>query len=360
MKPSVMRWMATGRSRLVLNATSDVSCQARALSSSAIRLSQSKEENRATSKQELFFDSKVQDLLKRLTGLDAAKVFRVAKLGQKISAPTYAFLTEKELKETQRKARQEALKKLQMPPVMDVRSEDTDVLEVDEAIQGYDSAKLVFTDITFGIHDRDRLIVTRDPDGTLRQASPAQRDRLNQIYFPKEGRKVNCPPMFEPENLEEILVPNRYLYVLDRNCAQFEPDHPVYIRTAQIVFEHVNANGHFEALWSTRHFGPLVFHLVWEKKVDDLLTHYLHKRNLKSVNDLLRLYVQFYPACKFSKIESGLHQPYNRDSTIESLRQFINLESHKPTKLRGALEVMLEVEESNKQATLGTDQAHGS
>ena len=44
----------------------------------------------------------------------------------------------------------------------------------------------------------------RDPDGTLRHASPEQRDRLNQIYFPKEGRNVDAPGMFLEENLGMI------------------------------------------------------------------------------------------------------------------------------------------------------------
>ena len=43
----------------------------------------------------------------------------------------------------------------------------------------------------------------RDPDGTLRHADPDQRDRLNQIYFPKEGRKVDQPGIFKEENLGE-------------------------------------------------------------------------------------------------------------------------------------------------------------
>ena len=41
------------------------------------------------------------------------------------------------------------------------RSNETEVIEEDPAIQGFDGARLVFTDITFGVHDRDRLIVVR-------------------------------------------------------------------------------------------------------------------------------------------------------------------------------------------------------
>ena len=47
---------------------------------------------------------------------------------------------------------------------------------------------MVFTDISFGVHDRERLVVVREADGTLRQAEWEERDRVNQIYFPKKGR----------------------------------------------------------------------------------------------------------------------------------------------------------------------------
>ena len=79
------------------------------------------------------------------------------------------------------------------------------------------------------------------------------------------------PAMFKKENLEDILRLDRYLYVLDRNCEQFEPDHPLYIATAEAVYDHINLNSYYDALWSTRHFGPMVFYFVWEKKCDDLI-----------------------------------------------------------------------------------------
>ena len=93
------------------------------------------------------------------------------------------------------------------------RSEIDVVLERDPAIKGYDASPIVFTDITFGVHDRDRIIVVREPDGTLREASWEQRDRANQIYFPTEERKLDVPAMFEPEKLKDIL--GEWLLVLE-------------------------------------------------------------------------------------------------------------------------------------------------
>jgi len=305
-------------------------------------------------KASLFFDSGVQTRLARLTGMDYSKVFRVAKLGKKIAAPTYAFLTQKELEQEQAKALAKAKVKLQMPPVLDARSEETDILEVDPAIQGFDGVQLVFTDITFGVHDRDRFIVVRDPDGTLRHASPEQRDRLNQIYFPKEGRNVDAPGMFLEENLEVLLKQKRYLRILDRNCAQFEPDHPDYIRVAEMVYDRVDTNGDYTDLWSTRHYGPMVFHLVWQRKVDNLLTHYLQSVNKvaetrwESIADVLNLYVKFHTNSKLCEHLSS-ETVLDKDETEKLLRQFITLESKKPFKLKGALESLLEADEANRK-----------
>ena len=44
--------------------------------------------------------------------------------------------------------------RLQIPPFMKAREPITDVLSSDPELQGLDSSKLIFTDITFGVKDR--------------------------------------------------------------------------------------------------------------------------------------------------------------------------------------------------------------
>ena len=78
----------------------------------------------------------------------------------------------------------------------------------------------------------------------------------------------------------QILGPNCYLYVLDRNCVQFEPDHPAYVRTAHLVYDHVDANSVYDVLQSTRHYGPMVFYLVWEKRCDNIIIYYIKDHKL--------------------------------------------------------------------------------
>lgn len=49
---------------------------------------------------------------------------------------------------------------------------------------------------------QERFIVVREPNGTLRKATWDERDRLIQVYFPKEGRKLTAPLIFKEENLK--------------------------------------------------------------------------------------------------------------------------------------------------------------
>ncbi len=40
-----------------------------------------------------------------------------------------------------------------------------------------------------------------------------------------------------------------------------------HIRTAELVYNHINEHKHFHALESSRHFGPMVFYLCWNRQV---------------------------------------------------------------------------------------------
>ena len=71
---------------------------------------------------------------------------------------------------------------------------------------GHDTAKYMFVDSKLGVHDRDRLMVTREPSGALRHMTEEERERLNQIYFPKPGRRIKPPVLFEIENLEKVHI----------------------------------------------------------------------------------------------------------------------------------------------------------
>ena len=214
-------------------------------------------------------------------------------------------------------------------------------------ILGFDSARYVFTDITFGIHDRDRIIVVREPDGTLRSSTWAERDRMNHIYFPTEGRAHKPSRIFDLETLKETLGPDTYLYVLDKNCVQFEPDHPTYVETAQYVYDFIDTMGHFEVLHSTRHYGPMVFHLVWEKRADNLIVYYLKKLQLEEASKVVHLYKIIHPDSRIDKI-SDLSTENNQ---IKLVRSYIRNESRKETMLHATLESMIETLKRNRKVS---------
>ena len=106
------------------------------------------------SKENLFFNSEVQALLKKLTGLNYEKVYSRKKLGNEPQRPIYQFMTDEELNEAMMEVEKKANMKLVMPPVMEERSRSSTVLEKDEMLSGFDTSKYVFTDISFGIPGR--------------------------------------------------------------------------------------------------------------------------------------------------------------------------------------------------------------
>uniref|UniRef100_A0A4W5P814 Mitochondrial ribosomal protein S22 n=1 Tax=Hucho hucho TaxID=62062 RepID=A0A4W5P814_9TELE len=99
-----------------------------------------------------FMDAEVQDILTRITGLDLEKVFRPIK--QELKPPTYKLMTDAQLKEVTQSAREQAQRLLKMPPVLPERKPINDVLSEDKILEGMDTAKYVFTDITFNIPHR--------------------------------------------------------------------------------------------------------------------------------------------------------------------------------------------------------------
>ncbi|PWQ83366.1 hypothetical protein DKY64_22475, partial [Stenotrophomonas maltophilia] len=84
------------------------------------------------------------------------------------------------LQEAVEQARQQAAEMLQMPPELEERAPISDLISHDSILEGADSAKFVFTDITLNVPHRERFMVVREPSGALRKASWEERDRILQ------------------------------------------------------------------------------------------------------------------------------------------------------------------------------------
>ncbi|PNF32587.1 hypothetical protein B7P43_G00335 [Cryptotermes secundus] len=301
----------------------------------------------------IFFNSNVQQLLKKLTRVDLNKVFRTKNYGVPLRAPEYKFLTTEELDEAMKNAEKKAERKLQMPPVVKVRTEEPEVLSYDCELQDHSETKFVFTDISFGFSDRERMIVVRDVNGTLRKATPDERHRMNETYFPRSGRKLRMPHMFEKEYLKRLLDQGNYEFVLDRACLQFEPDDPTYQDVTATTYEAVERAQHYNSLRSTRHFGPFAFHLAWNKSIDSLLLDLIETDRLDEAVSLIQLYHIVNPEAKSvsSHFEPGLEHSF--------IQAYVESDSKKRSVLELALQANVELHKQRAEVEAGVRRAHG-
>ncbi|XP_041797165.1 28S ribosomal protein S22, mitochondrial [Chelmon rostratus] len=250
-----------------------------------------------------FTDPAVQDILSRITGLDLQKVFRPLK--QELKPPTYTLMTDEQLEEATELAKQQAKKLLQMPPVLPERKPISDVLAEDKILDGMDTAKYVFTDITYSTPHRERFIVIREPNGTLRKATWDERDRLIQVYFPKDGRKISPPLIFKEENLKMVFSQDRHEDVLDLCLVQFEPDSSEYIRVHAATYEDLDKQEKYELLRSTRHFGGMAWYLLNARRVDGLIVDMLKKELFHDAVSLVSLFHMVHPHSESAQEAAG-------------------------------------------------------
>ncbi|XP_063229501.1 small ribosomal subunit protein mS22 [Bacillus rossius redtenbacheri] len=301
----------------------------------------------------LFISPEVQTLLKQLTRVDLGKVFRKRRNERKLAPPQYKFLTDDQLKQAVKEAREKVDRKLQMPPVVKSSGEVDEVLSLDPELKGYCDTAFVFTDISFGVSSRDRLVVVRDPDGTLRKASREQRSRMNQLYFPVGGRQMKMPRMFEEQYLKSLLEQHEYEFVLDRACIQLEPDDSEFHRIAATAYDHVDDHCQYDALRSTRHFGPLAFHLAFHRRIDNLLLDTIQAGRLDESAALVKLFHILHPKEKSQMDAHGQHD-------VEVVKMYIQADAVRKSSLELALQTYLDLEEQRQSVKESIQRAHGT
>ncbi|XP_028275952.1 small ribosomal subunit protein mS22 [Parambassis ranga] len=280
-----------------------------------------------------FTDPAVQDILTRITGLDLQKVFRPIK--QELKPPTYKLMTDEQLEQALDNAREKAKKLLQMPPILPERKPINDVLSEDKILDGMDTTKYVFTDITYNIPHRERFIVVREPNGTLRKATWEERDRLIQVYFPKEGRKITAPHIFKEGNLKMVFSQDRHEDVLDLCLVQFEPDSSDYIRVHVTTYEDLEKHGKYELLRSTRHFGGMAWYLINARRVDGLIVDMLKRELLQDAISLVCLFHMVHP-----NSESAQEAARQQATGTDLLKIYAQRESQKSGYIELALQAL--------------------
>ncbi|NWJ00517.1 RT22 protein, partial [Crypturellus undulatus] len=278
-----------------------------------------------------FSDEAVQSLLYKMTGLNLEKVFKSTK--KELKPPTYKLMTDAQLEEATRKAIAEAKERLRMPPVLNEREPINDVLADDKILEGTETAKYVFTDLTYSTPHHERFIVVREPSGVLRKATWEERDRMIQIFFPKEGRRVIPPVLFKDEHLGNVFQQDRHEDLLNLCIAQFEPDSPDYIRVHHRTYDDIEKHAKYDLLRSTRHFGGMVWYLVNRKKTDGLLIDMLHRDLLDDATSLITLYHMLHPERPSAKeAKEGNLQG------VELIKVFVKTESQKEGYIQLALQ----------------------
>uniref|UniRef100_A0A6M2CT39 Putative 28s ribosomal protein ovary overexpressed n=1 Tax=Rhipicephalus microplus TaxID=6941 RepID=A0A6M2CT39_RHIMP len=298
----------------------------------------------------LFISPKVQNFLQKLTGFDVDKIF--APVPVPLNTPRYKFLTDEQLEQELQESHRRARQKLQMPPVLRERKPCEEVLSKDPEIQGFTSSSYIFTDISYGYKNRERLIVVREPEGVLRTANWEERERMLQTYFSNKDKSFYMPKMFEPGYLQDVLDKQWYRFVLDRACIQFEPDDAEYIRVTHATYDHIDAKRGFHELRSTRHFGPMAFYLAVVGKVDNLLIDLLQREMIDDTGHLLRLFYHIHPPADGTQVDEN-------SENIELLKFYIRNNSQKRSHMELALQTYLEIRRSQEEAEKNLASARG-
>lgn len=227
-------------------------------------------------------------------------------------------MTAKQLEDEVRNKFRSAEALLQMPPVLQVMQETQKIIVADKALKGFSESSFVFTDVTFGLKNSERSVVIRQQDGTLEEAPFDVRKRVYQIYFPQKLRLFRDPKKFEPENIKRLLATDEYEFLLDSLCLQYEPNEKIFHEITAQVYQYINENEKFDALRSTRHFGPMAFFLAWHKLIDNLLLDMIRNDYLSNAVELICLMFRLNDIKADTSILSRLASTNDSEKVIES------------------------------------------
>uniref|UniRef100_A0A915E5E1 28S ribosomal protein S22, mitochondrial n=1 Tax=Ditylenchus dipsaci TaxID=166011 RepID=A0A915E5E1_9BILA len=164
--------------------------------------------------EKMFIDGRVQRLLKNLIGMDIDKIYS-DRVVSSVERKHYALMTDDMITHIRTKMMRRGERFQQFVPVKEPRSSIPTVLANEEGLDGFDNTKYVFTDITFDATSRNRIVVVREPNGILRNATPEEHDRMNRTYYPSEEKPVLEPKVFTDPSFSEALKGNRHEIVMD-------------------------------------------------------------------------------------------------------------------------------------------------
>lgn len=277
-------------------------------------------------KSTVFETEPVQTIIKRMTTIDLDKVFAGRK--EELSKPSYSLLSSEELKEEEAKIHMEAEKRLKMPEVRSLRSpinveisQDPELIHTDD-----DSSKFVFTDISPSETFRTRAVIIRENDtGVLREANWDERDRMEFLYWPKEGQMYELAPMLQDEHLPYSFNQLQHGHVLDFINIQCEPDSPDYIRVTHSVYEDIAKREAFDVLKSTRYYGGMIFYFVNNRKTTEIFGSFIRNGLYDDAADIVRLHSLIHNDSQFQDNDNAsIIQEYVKKNKLNDLLSYLN------------------------------------
>ncbi|XP_046851351.1 28S ribosomal protein S22, mitochondrial-like [Xenia sp. Carnegie-2017] len=241
-----------------------------------------------------FQDESVQILLKRITGRNLERIL-TNRRESGVDLPSYRLMTDNEVSMAEKNMEREVEKFLEMPAVMEERKDSNIVLEQRPDLEGYTECNMVFTDISQNTTNRDRWIVVRQPNGTLRKAHWSERDRMNFLFHQRDGQSYKLPSVLENEHLKNAFDRLGHVDILDLVCVQCEADSSDYIRVHQHTYEDLHKKQAYDLLRSTRHFGGMVYYFAKHKRLTWLLVDMLKRDLISDASDVVRLFYILHP-----------------------------------------------------------------
>lgn len=130
-----------------------------------------------------------------------------------------------------------------------------------------------------------------------------------------------------------------------------DPDDPTYQEVTQTTYNCIDKDGEWDVLKSTRHFGTMIFHLAWNKNIENLFLHNIKSENLKDNVSLIHLYQKLHADNKYNSLK------YQHDD-IKFVEDFINIEYPK-SKIFPAFRAFKELLEERNKLEKNIKKAHG-
>ena len=131
-----------------------------------------------------------------------------------------------------------------------------------------------------------------------------------------------------------------------------EPDDPLYQEVTQSTYDYIDKEGDWYQLKSTRHFGPMVFHLVWNKNIEKLFLHNIKNEKMVDNASLVNLYRIIQPNLKYEVLK-------NEKDDIKLVETFIEIEFSTSSNISAAFQAYKEIIKERKNLEKNIQKAHG-